>query len=29
VKEIAGFGGSVSHYVTPEVDRRLQAKLAG
>lgn len=27
VKEIAGFGGSVSHYVTPEVDRRLQAKL--
>lgn len=27
VKEIAGFGGSVSHYVTPEIDRRLQAKL--
>lgn len=27
VKEIAGFGGSVSHYVTPEVDRLLQAKL--
>ena len=29
VKEIAGFGGSVSHYVTPEVDRRLRAKLKG
>jgi pantetheine-phosphate adenylyltransferase len=27
VKEIAGFGGSVSHYVTPEVERRLLAKL--
>lgn len=27
VKEIAGFGGSVSHYVTPEVDRKLRAKL--
>ena len=27
VKEIAGFGGSVSHYVTPEVGRHLQAKL--
>lgn len=29
VKEIAGFGGTVSHYVTPEVDRRLRAKLKG
>lgn len=27
VKEIAGFGGTVSHYVTPEVDRKLRAKL--
>jgi pantetheine-phosphate adenylyltransferase len=27
VKEIAGFGGTVSHYVTPEVDARLHAKL--
>ncbi|MBI1320035.1 MAG: pantetheine-phosphate adenylyltransferase [Candidatus Hydrogenedens sp.] len=27
VKEIAGFGGSVQHYVTPEVDRLLRAKL--
>lgn len=27
VREIAGFGGSVSHYVTPEVQRRLTEKL--
>ena len=27
VKEIAGFGGSVAHYVTPEVDHLLRAKL--
>ncbi len=28
VKEIAHFGGSVSHYVTPEVESRLFQKLA-
>lgn len=27
VREIAGFGGSVSHYVTPEVQQRLIDKL--
>lgn len=27
VREIAGFGGSVSHYVTPAVERRLTEKL--
>jgi len=27
VKEIAGFGGTVSHYVTPEVEQRLREKL--
>lgn len=27
VREIAGFGGSVSHYVTPPVQRRLIEKL--
>ena len=29
VKEIVSFGGSVSHYVTPEVERRLRSKLLG
>lgn len=28
VKEIASFGGSVSHYVTPEVEECLSKKLA-
>ena len=28
VKEIVHFGGSVSHYVTPEVEARLKAKMA-
>lgn len=27
VKEIVRFGGSVSHYVTPDVERRLRAKI--
>ncbi|HOV59886.1 MAG TPA: pantetheine-phosphate adenylyltransferase [Candidatus Hydrogenedentes bacterium] len=27
VKEIVSFGGTVSHYVTPEVEQRLRAKL--
>ncbi len=27
VKEIASFGGTVSHYVTPEVERRLREKF--
>lgn len=27
VKEIAAFGGAISHYVTPEVERRLREKL--
>jgi pantetheine-phosphate adenylyltransferase len=27
VKEIVGFGGKVSHYVTPEVEQRLLKKL--
>jgi len=27
VKEIAGFGGTVSHYVTPDVERCLREKL--
>ncbi len=27
VREIAGFGGTVSHYVTPAVERRLTDKL--
>ena len=27
VKEIAGFGGRVDHYVTPEVEQRLRDKL--
>ena len=28
VKEIASFGGKISHYVTPEVERRIRAKFA-
>ncbi len=28
VKEIAHFGGTVSHYVTPDVERRLREKMA-
>lgn len=28
VKEIAGFGGSVSHYVTPAIEKRLLEKVA-
>lgn len=28
VKEIASYGGKVSHYVTPGVERRLRAKYA-
>lgn len=27
VKEIASFGGTVSHYLTPEIERRLREKL--
>lgn len=29
VREIAGFGGTVSHYVTPEVEARLKDKNKG
>ncbi|HPU96698.1 MAG TPA: pantetheine-phosphate adenylyltransferase [Candidatus Hydrogenedentes bacterium] len=29
VKEIVSFGGSVSHYVTPDIERRLREKLLG
>jgi pantetheine-phosphate adenylyltransferase len=29
VKEIAGFGGKIDHYVTPEVERRIREKFAG
>lgn len=29
VREIAGLGGSVSHYLTPEIEARLMAKLRG
>ncbi len=29
VKEIVSFGGSVSHYVTPDIERRLHEKLLG
>lgn len=29
VREIATFGGSVSHYLTPEIERRLLEKLRG
>ena len=28
VKEIAGFGGKIDHYVTPEIERRIRAKFA-
>ncbi len=28
VKEIAGFGGKIDHYVTPEIEQRIRAKLA-
>jgi len=29
VKEIAGFGGKISHYVTPAVEQRIREKLKG
>ena len=29
VREIAGFGGTVSHYVTPEIEARLKEKNKG
>lgn len=29
VKEISGFGGSVSHYVTPAIEKRLLEKVNG
>ncbi len=28
VKEIAGFGGKISHYVTPEIERRIRERFA-